>query len=261
VAKGRRRATPAATPVKPVKVAVAYVHGNEVAHSWHQSMQALIAYDIANKQHVINGGWFATRYGTGGIIQARNDTVHAFLTQCDADWLFWVDTDMGFAPDSVDRLLEAADPVERPIMGGLCFAMREIGIDRIGGYLVQPTSTIFDWVKMDTGQQGFYTRHDWERDEVTLCAGTGSAFLIIHRSVFEKIAAEYGNTWYSPVWNKSLNMSISEDLSFCSRAGALSIPVHVHTGVKTSHLKQAWVDERFYDRLERIGHDGPTAGS
>lgn len=263
MAKSSRRARTAATPKKPVKVAVAYVHGNDVAHSWHQSMQALVAYDIANNQHVINGGWFATRYGTGGIIQARNDTVHAFLTQCDADWLFWVDTDMGFAPDSVDRLLAAADPVERPIMGGLCFANREIGIDGIGGYLVQPAPTIFDWVKMENGQQGFYTRVDWERGEVTQCAGTGSAFLIIHRSVFEKIAAEYGNTWYSPVWNKTLNTSISEDLSFCSRAGALSIPVHVHTGVSTSHLKFAWIDERFYDRLARLGiaENAPPAGT
>ena len=253
MAKSSRRARTAANTSKPVKVAVAYVHGTEVAHSWHQSMQSLISYDLAHNQHVIGGGWFATKYGTGGIIQARNDTVHAFLTQCDADWLFWVDTDMGFAADSVDRLLEAADPIERPIMGGLCFAMREIAIDQIGGYLVQPAPTIFDWVKMENGQQGFYTRVDWERGEVTQCAGTGSAFLIIHRSVFEKIAAEYGNTWYSPVWNKSLNTSISEDLSFCSRAGALNIPVHVHTGVSISHLKQAWVDERFYDRLDRIG--------
>ena len=258
--KSRRRATPAATPQK-TKVAVAYVHGNEVAHSWHQSMQALIAWDIAHHQHVIGGGWFATRYGTGGIVQARNDTVNAFLTQCDADWLFWVDTDMGFAADSVDRLLEAADPIERPIMGGLCFAMREVGVDNAGGYLVQPTSTIFDWVQLPNGQQGFHTRHDWTAGEVTQCAGTGSAFLIVHRSVFEKIAAEYDRTWYSPVFNKSLNMTISEDLSFCSRAGALGIPIHVHTGVRTTHLKQVWLDERFYNRLERLGMEPTVDGT
>jgi hypothetical protein len=260
VAKSRRRATPAANPSSP-KVAVAYVHGTEVAHSWHQSMQGLISWDLAHNQHVIGGGWFATRYGTGGIVQARNDTISAFLDQCDADWLFWVDTDMGFPADSVDRLLEAADPEERPIMGGLCFAMREVGVDNAGGYLVQPTTTIFDWVKLDNGQQGFWTRHDYEKDTVTLCAGTGSAFLIIHRSVFEKIRDEYGSSWYSPVFNHSTQSTISEDLSFCSRAGALGIPIHVHTGVRTTHLKQVWLDERVYDRLERIGHNEPTPRS
>lgn len=236
-------------------VAVAYVHGTEVAHSWHQSMQALVAYDIAHHQRVIGGGWFATKYGTGGIVQARNDTITGFLTQCEADWLFWVDTDMGFLADSVDRLIDAADPETRPIMGGLCFAMREVAVDGAGGYLVQPAPTIFDWVKLPNGQQGFYTRTDYEKDTVLQVAGTGSAFLVIHRSVFTKLEAEYGRTWYSPVFNNSLNMTISEDLSFCSRAGALGIPIHVHTGVRTTHLKQVWLDERIYDRLESLGID------
>lgn len=185
-------------------VAVAYVHGTEVAHSWHQSMQALVAYDIAHHQRVIGGGWFATKYGTGGIVQARNDTITGFLTQCEADWLFWVDTDMGFLADSVDRLIDAADPETRPIMGGLCFAMREVAVDGAGGYLVQPAPTIFDWVKLPNGQQGFYTRTDYEKDTVLQVAGTGSAFLVIHRSVFTKLEAEYGRTWYSPVDRKSV---------------------------------------------------------
>jgi hypothetical protein len=33
----------------------------------------------------------------------------------------------------------------------------------------------------------------------------------------------------------------------------MSIPVHIDTGVKTTHLKQLWLDERIYDRLEVVG--------
>jgi hypothetical protein len=39
---------------------------------------------------------------------------------------------------------------------------------------------------------------------------------------------------------------MSEDLSLCLRAGALGIPVHVHTGVKTSHQKALWLAEDDY---------------
>jgi GT2 family glycosyltransferase len=221
-------------------------------------MQAMIAWDFAHHQRVIGGGWFATRYGTGGIVQARNDTAHAFLTQTDASWLFIVDTDMGFAPDSVDRLYEAADANERPIMGGLCFAIRETAPDNAGGYVVQPQPTIYDWAQLPNGQSGFYPRVDYERDATIQIAGTGSAFVLIHRSVLERIEAEYGRSWYSPVFNKSINATISEDLSFCSRAGALGIPVHVHTGVRVSHMKYAWWDERMYDRLARLTSPEPT---
>lgn len=148
--------------------------------------------------------------------------------------------------------MEVADPVERPIVGGLCFAMREVAPDGAGGFLVEPSPTIYDWVQLDDGRQGFHTRPEYERDAVIRVAGTGSACILIHRSVFERIAETNGNTWYSPVFNKSVNATISEDLSFCTRAGALEIPVHVHTGVRTTHMKNVWLDERIFDRLENL---------
>jgi len=234
------------------KVCIAYVHSLEVAHSWHQSLMALIAYDVANSQRVIGGGWLATKYGTGGIVQARNDTTRQFVHDMpDVDWLMWVDTDMGFEANAVDRLMDAADPETAPIMGGLCFMNREVGVDGVGGYLVQPAPTIFDWYD-DGERRGFTVRRDYERDSVLACAGTGSAFVLIHKSVFQRIESEYGQAWYSPVRNPTTDSWISEDLSMCARANALEIPVHVHTGVKTTHLKHMWLDERLFDRMATV---------
>ena len=234
------------------KVCIAYVHSLEVAHSWHQSLMALIAYDVANSQRVIGGGWLATKYGTGGIVQARNDTTRQFVHDMpDVDWLMWVDTDMGFEANAVDRLMDAADPETAPIMCGLCFMNREVGVDGVGGYLVQPAPTIFDWYD-DGERRGFTVRRDYERDSVLACAGTGSAFVLIHKSVFQRIESEYGQAWYSPVRNPTTDSWISEDLSMCARANALEIPVHVHTGVKTSHLKHMWLDERLFDRMAAV---------
>lgn len=236
----------------PAKVCVAYVHGLEVAHSWHQSLMATIAYDVAHNQRVIGGGWISTKYGTGGIVQARNDTARQFVHHTpNCDWLMWLDTDMGFEADSIDRLMRAAHPETAPIVGGLCFMQREVGIDGVGGYLVEPAPTLFDWY--DNGQQqGFTVRREYERDKMVQVAGTGSAFLLIHKSVLQKIEAEYGPTWYSPIYNHSTGTWISEDLSLCTRATALEIPIHVHTGVRTTHLKHLWLDERIYDRLALI---------
>lgn len=236
------------------RTTLAYVHGLEVAHSWHQSVMALVSYDVAHHQRVVTGGWMATKYGTGGIVQARNDTVREFLRQ-DSEWLFWVDTDMGFAPDSVDRLHEIAHPEAAPIVGGLCFMNRELGPDGLGGMIVQPTPTIFQWSSTETPAgtvTGFAAMFDYPRDQPVQVAATGSAFVLIHRSVFERVAAAYGSSWYSPVYNESVGSWLSEDLSLCARAAALEIPIHVHTGVKTSHLKHAWVDERLYDRMTPV---------
>jgi len=56
------------------------------------------------------------------IAAARNRVVEQWLTDPASTWLWMLDTDMTFTPDTLDRLLDAADPVERPIVGGLCFA-------------------------------------------------------------------------------------------------------------------------------------------
>lgn len=146
---------------RPSKIALAYVHGTEVAHSWHQCLMASVAHDVANDQRLIGGGWLATKYGTGGIVQARNNTAAQFVGMDHVDWLMWVDTDMGWEADAFDRLLEVADPEERPIVGGLCFMNKETGADGLGGYLIEPAPTIFDW--FDNGeQQGYTVRRDYE---------------------------------------------------------------------------------------------------
>lgn len=247
--KQRREATPA----KPKsKVALAYVHGAEVTHSWHQSMMAMLAHDVAHDQRLIGGGWLATKYGTGGIVAARNDTARQFVDDMPhCDWLLWIDTDMGFESTSLDRLLEVADPESTPIVGGLCWMMREVGMDGVGGYLVQPAPTIFQWADMN-GVKGFQCERDYPRNTMHQVAATGSAFILIHKSAFRIVEQQYGRSWYSPVFNESAQQWISEDLAFCMRANACEIPIHVHTGVQTTHYKSLWLDERVADRLAPI---------
>jgi len=81
---------------------------------------------------------------------------------------------------------------------------------------------------------------------VTRCAGTGSAAILIHRTAFETIAGPLGPVWYNRIPNTSTGQLVSEDLSFCMRAGAANIPVHVHTGVRTTHQKTVWLGEELY---------------
>jgi FkbM family methyltransferase len=234
-------------------VVLSYVCSNEVAYSWHRSMTQLIAFDARTHRRLGKDleRVHALRYGTGGLIEARNQAVYDFLTEYpDAQWLFWLDTDMGFQPDALEMLLEAADPVERPIVGALCFSQQEIESDGMGGRRTQPTPVIYDWITVD-GQSGYAVRWDYPRDTVTQTHATGSACIVIHRSVLERMQEAFGPTWYDRRPNPSTGQLFSEDLSFCVRAGALDIPVFVDTRVQTTHLKQVWVSEELYMR-ERV---------
>lgn len=242
-------------------VTVAYVHPNEITHSWQQSLLGLLQHDLSNHGRVARGGWLAVRcYGSDGIAGARETAVAQFLAEKNADWLFWIDTDMGFAPDTVDRLLEVADPVERPIVGALCFAQKQHGPDGLGGWHTSLVPTIYDWTTVESGEAGFLSRSDYPVNTLVRCAGTGSACILIHRSVLERMVERF-STCYTRLPNPTAGgRLLGEDLSFCMRAGALDLPVFVHTGVRTTHFKPSWLSEQdFWRQVRPEPADEPVA--
>src|SRR6185436_472199 len=162
--------------------------------------------------------------------ERRNEAVRALLNS-DLDWLLFVDSDMGFEPLALDKLLAVADPVNRPVVGALCFGLQHRDPDGMGGFDTKPFPTLFDFVKGT-----FEIRWDYPRAAVTRVAATGCAFLLIHRDVLAKFD---DGTWFDRA--RLGTELLGEDLSFCARAGEMGTPIHVHTGVRTSHHKSLWL--------------------
>jgi GT2 family glycosyltransferase len=162
------------------------------------------------------------------ISEARNLLVRRFL-EGDATWLFMVDTDMVFAADAVDRLVAAADPVERPVVGGLTYCPGLLG--------AEPDPTMFQRVDV-RGEPGLIHYRDWPRGECVQVAATGAAALLIHRTALERVAKtaeDPAAPWFCE--SRLGGLLIGEDLTFCLRCADAGIPVWVHTGVQFGHVK------------------------
>lgn len=227
-------------------VQVAYLHSSRVSHSWHQSMMNMIAFDKSLGANVIESAPMAVSCsGPNSLVEGRNMAVQHFLDKTDHGWLMFIDTDMGFSPDALEQLLFAADPVERPIVGGLCFALKHMGPDGKGGYNVRPVPTLFAWAKNPEQGYGFANRFIYPPETLVQVAGTGAAFLLIHRSALVRMRAEHGDAWFDFVQYGD-GAQVSEDLSFCYRVGQAGIPIFVHTGVKVTHHKEMWLGENSY---------------
>src|SRR5690606_18503306 len=84
---------------------VAYAHTNDVTHSWAQSMHRLILHD----QGRLIGPISDVRCSSGNLEHARN-AMMAELLEGDCEWLFIVDTDMGFQANGLEMLRAVADP-------------------------------------------------------------------------------------------------------------------------------------------------------
>ena len=220
-------------------VMIGWLHPNEVAASFQKSLMGLIGWDMSHDRRM--QGWSSVKCATGGLPEGRNKLFQALLDSS-AEWMFMVDADMGFEPMALDLLLSVADKTHRPIVGGLCFAQREAMDDGHHGFRCVPRPTIFDYIKHDDGFSRFTGRVHYPVNTLIRCAATGTAFLLIHRSVAERILAEYGPHWFTRITGPDGGV-MGEDISFFVRCQALEIPCHVHTGIRTTHLKQLWVQE------------------
>lgn len=212
--------------VPPQHVAVGYVHGAQVTSQFLASMLA-----VARKQGGARVDVFLAAPSGPNISEARNLVVRRFLDECRAPWLLMCDTDMVFTPGDVDRLVAAADPARRPVLGALCYSQ--------DGQTGEKQPTMYELVQEDGGGQvGFARYKAWPQDACMPVGATGAAFLLVHRGALaavEKASGDKAAPWFrESVIGAAL---VGEDMTFCLRCAAAGIPVHVHTGVKVGHMK------------------------
>jgi GT2 family glycosyltransferase len=214
-------------------VVISYVHPGWVTHTFMQSLLLVLDHD-RKSEHPAVGGLMPVQFRPAGITEARNDAVDAFLAG-DGEWLWFVDTDMGFRPDALQRLLAAADPSERPVVGALCYAALAEAPDGMGGYVTRVVPTLYGWA------QDAKVFTEWEGpvpSGLLRVAGTGAACLLVHRSALERVD---DGAWFDPIIDGT-GARVSEDLSFCWRLMGAGVPVHVDTRVPTNHQKQFWIN-------------------
>ncbi|MCW2920021.1 MAG: hypothetical protein JWN52_8089 [Actinomycetia bacterium] len=242
---------------------VAFLDPGSWSACFGMSYRDLCLYDALGPQRIVRQGGLELRAltGSGGIPANRNKACARFLDDTDSEWLFFIDSDMGFSSDTVDRLIKAADPELRPIMGGLAFALKRKPRGDLYAERTSVQPTLFEFVETDD-EVGFVPILDYPRDQVMQVAGTGAACLLIHRGALELIRDRHGDNWFEPMTHptgdRGKPRGFSEDLSFCVRAAGCDLPIHVDTSVKTCHDKGGiFLDEHLYDQQRGAVSDGP----
>lgn len=228
------------------KVVVGYCRPTTVHGEFMENMLDLQLYDVALHQRIVSGGGRLPFQAGANLSGPRNEIVRKFLAYGRADWLWMVDTDMVFSPDVVERLLEHADPETAPIVGGLCFAFGDKGqiVPTLYGLAGEVDS--LDVIRFD----------EWPENTMFQVVATGAACLLIHRSVFERMAdfehpGRPGKRGFNDAfpWFQELEHDgrpVSEDIAFCWRAGLMQIPVFVNTAVQIGHIKERLLTAEAY---------------
>jgi hypothetical protein len=165
---------------------------------------------------------------------ARNAIAAEFLAG-PYPWLLMTDADTIYTADTVRLLREAADPDTCPVIGALCWTLSATG----------KYPTVYRADKTAAGEVGFTSlEHLPDGDDLLEVDATGAACLMIHRSAFERMTDH--DKANDQLWFAELavdNRQFGEDFSFCIRAKAAGIPVHVRTGARTGHVKPVIIGE------------------
>ena len=163
------------------------------------------------------------------ITQARSKIANFFINNTEHDYLFFLDSDIGFKPEDVLKLLAH----QVPIVSG-AYPMKIIP-ERYCVDVVQPEERRGDLVKIN---------------------GNGMGFVLIHRQVFLDIAkqfsglkyipsdyhsdtphteAEFNNSYHYFAEQQTQNGFMSEDKSFFYRAQQVGYNIWLDTSIKLNH--------------------------
>jgi hypothetical protein len=230
---------------KPGSVIPAVIDGGEWSASFGLSWTDMMVYDQANTGRILgqNGSaqYVRKQSGTMGLASARSEIAAYFLQQ-NAEWLFMVDSDMGYGPETIDQLVASAIRYDVKILGALCFAQKldkEQNQGPHGAIRYRIVPTLYQYVEVPTtGESGFRSITKYQRDTFQHVAATGAACMLVHRDALAAIGPEP----FMPITDKTAGgngtpRTFSEDLSFCVRAHAAGLQIGVDTSIKTSHYK------------------------
>ena len=164
------------------------------------------------------------------IYDSRNSLVKEALEN-GFDRILWLDSDMVFDPDLMERLSARLDE----------------GMDFVSGIYFKRKAPIRPVIYKDIGYYkdgenytpAAITYDDYPKDSVFPIKGCGFGCVMHTTALAKKVLDKYGLP-FSPV------MGFGEDLSFCGRLTELGIPMWCDSSIKAGHVSQGIVTEENY---------------
>lgn len=182
----------------------------------------------------------AQRVQGNQIGRQRETAFDTWHTKTDFDWCLWVDSDIVLTNDALEKLWSSVHVVDRPIVSGTYFISKEMEQS-----VMQPFPALFTAHEEDKYTMRYV--HPLPIDELIEVDYAGFGFLLMHRSVADKMREFHGN---KPLFLETSegkdDKFIGEDIQFFMRMKEAGIKLHAHTGATVKHMKRFAFDLEFY---------------
>jgi GT2 family glycosyltransferase len=175
---------------------------------------------------------YQVMFKTSSLIYRARSSMAEKALKDDFDYMLFIDGDMKFPHDGMDRLIATGQDV----VGALCTMRQPPFLPTIGSI-----------VKNDDGSvKGVATRLTYPENAVTEVDTIGMAFTLISRRALEAVRAKFGPVGMFQIIPLPSGGDLPEDTSFCWRVKEAGLKVYCDTGLSILHKGTQMFGEQDY---------------
>ena len=164
---------------------------------------------------------------SGSLIYTSRNSLAMMAIQMDADFVFWLDSDMVFKSDTLVRMMDTLKKNDLDILTGLYFR-------RVPPY----SPVLFDKLEQN-GENTEFSEFNKIPDELFEVGGCGFGCVLMKTDVFFDVQSKFGNM-FAPMGNNG------EDVAFCIRARECGYKIYCDPSIVCGHVGYSVIDDQFY---------------
>ena len=169
----------------------------------------------------------------GSLIYTSRNSLATKALQSEADYVFWLDSDMVFEPDTLIRMMDTLQKNDLDILTGLYFRRVPPYTPVLFSKLDKRTETIFDWAEPKELP-----------DHLFEVEGCGFGCVMMKTEVIAAVRDKYSDLFgHLPGYG--------EDLSFCIRARGCGYRIWADPKVQVGHKSSIIVDDSVFQAFRK----------
>lgn len=170
---------------------------------------------------------------SGSLIYTSRNALATQAIQMNADYVFWLDSDMVFKPDTLVRMMDTLQKNDIDILTGLYFR-------RVPPY----TPVLYNVLDIE-GVKADFSEFDQIPDKLFEVGACGFGCVLMKTDVFFDVQGKFGNM-FAPIGNNG------EDVAFCWRARECGYKVICDPSVICGHVGYSVVDDQFFKAFGKV---------
>lgn len=165
------------------------------------------------------------------LVYDSRDKLAKKAMQMGADYIFWLDSDMIFEPDTLERMLNTMEEKDLDFLSGVYYRRKE------------PYSPVL-FENLEVDEYGVHVSEFSEiPNDLFECSGVGFGCVLMKADILFDLATRFQDFFY-PV------SRMGEDISFCWRARQCGYKLIVDPTIPLGHYSQTVVNKDFYEAFK-----------